>query len=636
MTPTRATALAVAAVTALVTALAPAASGATTTDPAGTVTVTADSTTVTGGTTTDPSTTGTTTDPTTSDPSTDPTTAPTTTTAPKGCAIVVPRAPWRLVAARDENDPATFTIEWSAVGCATRYNVSIFTTGSDTVTTVPATDSTFTVNGSDPSKTYRIQVSSRNDAGLGGSSSIYYLRPATPRGATNMTITYDADLVGARLTWAAPSRLTPKHYRLWVKRVADQEILLDDIEIDGSLTEYRLAQLNARGMFVIRLQPVNAAGPGPKSRLVIGKEKPDPVKFIGAIRDPGDPSQVIVSWVPSANIGTGAILGYEIGYGHARADERVVVNSTEAEVRIPADKSVVVIVRVITDRGKSPWSKAIRVPLKDSPKVATTSQSIDLADQDGVITVAATQSVADRYQLVVRITPTANNGGFTETQYSQPGSQIMTFRTVPNGSYVVKVEGDGRELSRRYVNVGSVGKMYAPDWKLYFGQATIAGDSVDMYNGSETRVFSTRAFASQDMVLASRAQLRSGWGYGIWFRTSGMESNAVTGLSFQYDPKYGNQFIVRQWDKGKECGNPIAKTPFPNGMAINGAHNIVIAAQGNTLFATIDGERLFDLPDLAGAIAKNTCGYAPPTGTAVGLRTWGAGTSAVFTNTTVG
>jgi len=555
---------------------------------------------------------------------------------PKGCATVVPRAPWRLVAARDENDPSTFTIEWSNVGCATRYNVSVFKTGSDSVTTVPASQTSYTVTGSDPSVTYRIQVSSRNDQGLGGSSSIFYLRPATPRSVTNMVVNYDADLVGANLTWTAPTRNVPKSYKLWVKRVNDQTVLVDDVEIDGSLTEYRLPALNARGMFVIRLQPINAAGPGPKARLVIGKEKPDPVKSIGAIRDPGNPGQVIVSWVPAANIGTGAILGYEIGYGHARADDRIVVKDTEAEVRIPADKSVVVIVRVITDRGKSRWSRALRVPLDDSPKVATTSQSIDLAEQDGVVTVAATQAVADRSQLMVRILPTTANGGFTDTQYSQPGSQIMTFRTVPTGSYVVKVEADGKEMARRYVNIGNVGLMTAADWRLQFGKATIDGSSVDMWNGSETRVFSTRTFPSQDMVFASRAQLRSGWGYGVWFRTSGMDTTGVTGLSFQYDPKYGNQFIIRQWDKGKECGVPIAKTPFPKSLEVNAPHNIVVAAQGNTIYATIDGQRLFDVQDLAGAIASNSCGYAPPTGTAVGLRTWGSGTSAIFSNTTVG
>ena len=72
-------------------------------------------------------------------------------------------------------------------------------------------------------------------------------------------------------------------------------------EVAGDLAEYALADLDARGMFVITLQPINKAGDGPKSRLVIGDENPNPVKSIGAIRDPGNPKQVIVSWLPSDN-----------------------------------------------------------------------------------------------------------------------------------------------------------------------------------------------------------------------------------------------------------------------------------------------------------------------------------------------
>ncbi len=622
----------------LATYLAPVAAAVTTTDPNGTVTVTADPGTSTTTTTTpaaETTTTPTTTTPTTTtgDSTTPSPTTTTTTTKPSACTTATPAAPWRLVAARAADDPTTATVEWAAVACATRYNVSVFVDGKDSVDVVPAPKTTYGLSSLDPTKTYRIQVSSRNDAGVGGSSSIFYLRPATPGSVSALKVTY-TDVKGAVLSWKAPVDRTPIRYVLTVKRVADQKLVTDTV-IAGDLTEYTLADLDARGIFVITLQPINTSGDGPKSRLVIGDENPNPVKSIGAIRDPGNPKQVIVSWLPSDNTLRGSVLGYEIGFGHARADERVVVKDTDSEVTVPGDKSVVVIVRVLTDRGKSRWSKSVRVPMTDAVKTKTTDQRIDLVDQDGVISIAATQAVASNNRLVVRVTPTANNGGFTETQYSQNGAQVMTFRKVPEGSYVVTVENESREMARRYINVGNVGKMSSADWKLYLGKATIEGDKVDMYNGSETRIFSTRQFATQDMVLASKAQLRSGSGYGVWFRTSGMETNQVTGLSFQYDPKWGNQFIVRQWNKGVECGNPIAKTPFPSGMAINGQHDIVVAAQGNGLYATIDGVRLFDLPDLATAIANNSCKYPAPTGTAVGLRTWAAGTSAVFTNTTV-
>lgn len=615
----------------LTTFLAPVATAVTTTDPDGTVTVTAGP-----GTSTTPA--ETTTAPTTSagsTPATGTTTTGTTTTTPKpsACTTASPSAPWRLVASRALEDPTAATVEWAGVACATRYNVSVFVDGKDSVDVVPAPATTYALSSLDPAKTYRIQVSSRNDAGQGASSSIFYLRPATPGGVSAMKVTY-SDVKGAVLSWKAPIDRAPLRYLLKVTRVADQRLVTDEV-IAGDLTQYPLADLDARGMFVITLQPVNKAGDGPKSRLVIGDENPNPVKSVGAIRDPGNSKQVIVSWLPSDNTLRGTVIGYEIGYGHARADERVVVKDTDSEMTVPGDKSVVVIVRVLTDRGKSRWSKSVRVPMTDAVKTKTTDQRIDLVDQDGVISVAATQAVASNNRLVVRVLPTANNGGFTETQYSQNGAQVMTFRKVPEGSYLVTVENESREMARRYINVGNVGKMSAADWKLYFGKATIEGDKVDMWNGSETRIFSTRTFTSQDMVLASKAQLRSGWGYGIWFRTSGMETNQVTGLSFQYDPKFGNQFIVRQWNKGVECSNPIAKTPFPSGMTINGQHDIVVAAQGNTLYATIDGVRLFNVPDLASAIASNSCKYPAPTGTAVGLRTWGAGTSAAFTNTTV-
>ncbi len=630
----RRSAIALAAVGAVVltTYLAPIAAAVTTVDPNGTVTVTADASTAAKPAETTPA-------PVAADGAavaaspTKPAATAATSPKPSACSTATPAAPWRLVATRDAEDPTSAKVEWAGVACATRYNVSVFVDGKDSVDVVPATDTTYALSSLNPTKTYRIQVSSRNDAGVGTSSSIFYLRPATPGSVSAMKVSY-SDVKGAVLSWKAPVERVPSYYLLAVTKVADQK-LITEAKIAGDLTDYPLTDVDARGMFVITLQPVNKAGDGPKSRLVIGDENPNPVKSVAAIRDPGNSKQVIVSWLPSDNTLKGTVIGYEVAYGNARADERVVVKDTDSEVTVPGDKSVVVIVRVLTDRGKSRWSQAVRVPMTDAVKTNTTDQRIDLVDQDGVISVAATQAVAANNRLVVKVVPTANNGGFTETQYSQNGAQVMTFRKVPEGSYLVTVENESREMARRYINVGNVGKMAAADWKLYFGKATIEGDKVDMWNGSETRIFSTRQFATQDMVLASKAQLRSGWGYGIWFRTSGMETNQVTGLSFQYDPKYGNQFIVRQWNKGVECGNPIAKTPFPGGMAINGQHDIVVAAQGNTLYATIDGVRLFDVPDLSTAIEKNSCKYPAPTGTAVGLRTWGAGTAAVFTNTTV-
>ena len=190
------------------------------------------------------------------------------------------------MATRDAEDPTAAKVEWAGVACATRYNVSVFVDGKDSVDVVPATDTSYALSSLNPTKTYRIQVSSRNDAGVGTSSSIFYLRPATPGSVSAMKVSY-SDVKGAVLSWKAPVERTPSHYLLTVTRVADQK-LVTEAKIAGDITDYALTDVDARGMFVITLQPINKAGDGPKSRLVIGDENPNPVKSVAAIRDPGN------------------------------------------------------------------------------------------------------------------------------------------------------------------------------------------------------------------------------------------------------------------------------------------------------------------------------------------------------------
>jgi len=554
-------------------------------------------------------------------------TASTSTTA----CTTDPKAPWRLTAQRDANDPTMVKVDWVDVACATRYNVSVFVDGKDTVTMVDGATTTFTVPNTDPSKTYQIQVGSRNDAGVGGTSPVFYLRPAVPGGVTGMKIDY-TDVSLATLLWTAPTDRAPISYHLTVTRVADQKVVLDTV-VDGAATTAPLPGLDARGIFTINLQPTNKFGFGPKSRLVIGEEKPAPVKSIGAIRDPNNPKQVIVSWLPSDNTLRGAVLGYEIGYGRHSADTRVIVKQTEGTVTIPAGESTVVIVRVITDRGHSPWSKSIRVPIDGNRLTSTTNPSVDMIEQDGVVTVASTSALA-KSQLVIKIEPSTANGGFTDTQYSQPGANHLSFRTVPQGSYLVTVQNAGREVARRYLNIGNIGMMAPTDWKVVTGFADVTPGAVDMSKSGESRVLSLLPRSSQDVVVQTDALLTAGDGYGFWFRTSGLENSKPTGLTFQYDPKYNSSFIIRQWQNGSECWNPIAVTKFPAGLTVNGMHRIVMAAQGDTLFATLDGVQLFAVPSVSKAVAGNSCGYAAPTGTQVGLRKW-TSSQVLFKNTSI-
>src|SRR5690606_24136735 len=101
--------------------------------------------------------------------------------------------------------------------------------------------------------------------------------------------------------------------------------------------------------------------------------------------------------------------------------------------------------------------------------------------------------------------------------------------------------------------------------------------------GNESRVMSTTKRDSQDAVFTTEATLRSGWGYGIWTRASLEKGASVSGYSFQYDPGYANvnagfgkALLLRVWDSGRECGNPVAKVKWPAGLDVNAKHKVVV------------------------------------------------------------
>jgi hypothetical protein len=118
------------------------------------------------------------------------------------------------------------------VRCATRYNVSVFSAGNDDVSIVDGAATSYTVTGTDPARTYRIQVSSRDDSGQGAATTVYYLRPAVIA-VKALKVTY-ADVSTATLTWTVAAGSQPKGYHLLVTRLADQKAITD-VDLDGAV-----------------------------------------------------------------------------------------------------------------------------------------------------------------------------------------------------------------------------------------------------------------------------------------------------------------------------------------------------------------------------------------------------------------
>jgi prepilin-type N-terminal cleavage/methylation domain-containing protein len=175
--------------------------------------------------------------------------------------------------------------------------------------------------------------------------------------------------------------------------------------------------------------------------------------------------------------------------------------------------------------------------------------------------------------------------------------------------------------------------MTATDWKVVFGQATLAGSTVDIpVNG---RVMSVRPGATSDPALSTTATFRSGQGgYGVWVRASLATTATLAGYSFQYDVGYGNAYVLRQWYKGSECTVPLAVSKMAAGLVLNGPHDLGVTAKGDSLVATLDGAKVLDVASLSALVARSSCAYPLATGTDTGFRTFGVA-SVLFTGTTL-
>jgi len=160
--------------------------------------------------------------------------------------------------------------------------------------------------------------------------------------------------------------------------------------------------------------------------------------------------------------------------------------------------------------------------------------------------------------------------------------------------------------SDEFDNLDNWKKINGPNcWK------TIGG-VLNVTKGSCTSVLSNQTTLPDDYTVnMNMAQLLSGEGYGLMFRLS-KDNESFTGYSFQVDHGYGDQFVIRRYDKnGTELGTPLAAASFPAGFDVNAAHDVSVSVVGDTYIAYVDGVQVLTAVD-----DTYSSGGA-------GLRTWG-------------
>ncbi len=565
--------------------------------------------------------------------------------------ITAPRA---ILVQRDPTTPTSLNIGWKPQAGTDHVRVSVFDGVTDAVKTYPVDVLTDTFVGSGACTRYRVRIAGVAADGTSAEAAPVLVNSLAPGGLASIAgERADAGTTGI-ISWTPPTWWgsgTDPAYSVTVTESSTGRVLVDTTTTDTSVT---LTPIEPGLQYVAKVTPVNSYGGCFTSSQVLRAGKPSPPYALAASRM-DVPSTIRLTWKRPTWEGYGSITHYRVHYGDSIVSKTIDV--TDPEVTIEGfnpekDSKFQVVAYDGELRGEPSASfTLLRIGAAGEKEL---DPKVRIVESDGFIRadIAGPVGSSTTYpDLFLDVTPAAPGTTYTEHHEIANGASALTFDKVPCGVFTVTVSGQGeagsKEFGRVLVNRCQVGELDKTLWRLVYGRATISGNVVDMNSGSETRVISQKPMTDRNMALTTTATLRSGWGYGIWLRAhlpTNANNASVSGYTMQYDPGYGriNSFgpalLLRVWDTGKECTTPLARVKWPADLAVNAPHLITAVAQGDALWMSIDGARLFAVPSLKDAMASSGCaaaGFKEPAGNQIGFRTWGSGTSALFEASTL-
>ena len=125
-----------------------------------------------------------------------------------------------------------------------------------------------------------------------------------------------------------------------------------------------------------------------------------------------------------------------------------------------------------------------------------------------------------------------------------------------------------------------------------------------------------------DYEITANAQLSSGAGYGIYYRTSetptASDPNSISGYVLQFDHGLGDKFVIRKVTNGVESAT-VASASMPSGFAVNGAHQVTVSVSGNTTIVKVDGTQVLSYTDASSTFSSGS----------VGVRSWSNSTASI-------
>jgi DNA-binding response OmpR family regulator len=540
-------------------------------------------------------------------------------------ASAAPLSTSQITITRGAEDASKIQISWAPVEGAARYNVSVFDGTHDEVKVVKAPTNTLSLVRSESCVRLRVNIGSRDASGAGATSKNVWLNTLAPGGISGLKGERTGDFTQMVAAWKEPAWLgygAPGGYRVQLIRAGDRAVVYEGLV---PATTARFTGLDPAREYTLQVAAENSFGSCVIAKQTIGTSKPTAPTAFKAVRDPATPAQVNVSWAPPAYGGYGAASYYEIGYGVDKVTSWTKVDGTSATLKLDSGTTWTIQVRAVNQFGTG-GAAGLKLVAAEAVGSSTTRPGITVTPDGSKIQVKLDSKIGSFLQypnLVLRVSPTVADGGFTDEQWGANGASTMTFGELPNGLYTLQVNGSGTagevEWSRQIVNIGNVGVVANTQW--------LTVSSGGNGNNADFSAVTNTGRKSTNQALMTSVTLKDGQGYGVWSRASIDTNKKLSGYLVEFDPNYSNivkgygpAMVLRMQDKGKQCSAPLATTKMSSALAAAGTHRVAVVTNGDSLYATVDDVVVLNVASLAKAATAVSCKSTAPTGTEAGVR----------------
>jgi len=269
-------------------------------------------------------------------------------------ATAAPAAPKGLSVARSADDVHRIRMAWKAGDALTDHFVVDVVAGDvETVVTVPASTTEYTIDAPDACTSYKMRVGAADAAGAVTNTGFTTLRSLTPSFVLGMATGREEDGTVATATWRAPSwtGYTPlTAYRVVFTRLSDGVVLADRSSTD---TSFRFPGVDATRAYTISVSTVNEFGACSTAKSLLDRYRPaDPTGLV-VQRRADAPGIVEVAWKAPT---TGPEPTYYlVGYGQDKITGKLRVDAPALAGSLTLDpaKSWMLEVKAYNDNGGS-------------------------------------------------------------------------------------------------------------------------------------------------------------------------------------------------------------------------------------------------------------------------------------------